>query len=68
MVRYAGDIVILCPSAEAAQGILTTLREWTTEAGLTLHPGKTKNFTKLGLYSLAAAQEEEKSLRKAVNS
>ena len=42
MVRYADNMVILCPSAEAAQGVLTTIREWTTEAGLTLHPGKTK--------------------------
>ena len=42
MVRYADDMVILCPSAEAAQSALATLREWTTEAGLTLHPEKTK--------------------------
>jgi len=42
MVRYADDMVILCPSAEAAQSVLATLREWTTEAGLTLHPEKTK--------------------------
>jgi RNA-directed DNA polymerase len=42
MVRYADDMVILCPSAEAAQSALATLREWSTEAGLTLHPEKTK--------------------------
>jgi RNA-directed DNA polymerase len=42
MVRYADDMVILCPSAEAAQSALATMREWSTEAGLTLHPEKTK--------------------------
>ena len=42
MVRYADDMVILCPSAEAAQSALAKLREWTTEAELTLHPEKTK--------------------------
>jgi len=42
MVRYADDMVILCPSAEAAETVLQTLREWSAQAGLTLHPGKTK--------------------------
>jgi RNA-directed DNA polymerase len=42
MVRYADDMVILCPSAEAAQSALATLQEWSKEAGLTLHPEKTK--------------------------
>lgn len=42
MVRYADDMVILCPSAEAAQSALATLREWSAQAGLELHPQKTK--------------------------
>lgn len=42
MVRYADDMVILCQSAEAAQQALQDLREWANQAGLTLHPEKTK--------------------------
>lgn len=42
MVRYADDMVILCHSAEAAQNALATLREWSAQAGLELHPQKTK--------------------------
>lgn len=42
MVRYADDMVILCPSAEAAATVLQTLREWSAQAELTLHPEKTK--------------------------
>jgi RNA-directed DNA polymerase len=42
MVRYADDMVILCPSAEAAENVLQKLREWSAQAGLELHPEKTK--------------------------
>jgi len=42
MVRYADDMVILCHSAEAAQEALATLREWSAQAGLELHPQKTR--------------------------
>jgi RNA-directed DNA polymerase len=42
MVRYADDMVILCQSAEAAETALATLREWAAQAGLELHPHKTK--------------------------
>jgi RNA-directed DNA polymerase len=42
MVRYADDMVILCPNAEAAQDVLQRIREWACQAGLTLHPEKTK--------------------------
>jgi len=42
MVRYADDMVILCPSAEAAETVLQMLREWSAQAGLELHPEKTK--------------------------
>lgn len=42
LVRYADDMVILCPNAEAAQTVMRMLREWSAQAGLTLHPEKTK--------------------------
>ncbi|MDP1586293.1 MAG: reverse transcriptase domain-containing protein [Prosthecobacter sp.] len=42
MVRYADDMVILCHSAEAAENALATLRKWSAQAGLELHPQKTK--------------------------
>lgn len=42
MVRYADDMVMLCPSAEAATHVLQTLREWAARAGLELHPEKTQ--------------------------
>lgn len=42
MVRYADDFVILCRTSEEAQRALDLVRTWTSEAGLTLHPTKTK--------------------------
>jgi RNA-directed DNA polymerase len=42
MVRYADDFVILCRSPEEAAQALAMVQEWTAEAGLTLHPEKTK--------------------------
>jgi RNA-directed DNA polymerase len=42
MVRYADDFVILCRSAEDAARALEAVRHWTAEAGLTLHPTKTR--------------------------
>jgi len=42
MVRYADDLVILCESEAAACGALAALEQWTTAAGLTLHPEKTR--------------------------
>jgi RNA-directed DNA polymerase len=42
MVRYADDMVILCPSADAAQAAMQMLREWAAQAGLELHAQKTK--------------------------
>ena len=41
-VRYADDIVVLARSAEAAMGALATIEEWMEEAGLRLHPEKTR--------------------------
>lgn len=42
MVRYADDFVILCRSAEEASRALEAVQRWTAEAGLTLHPTKTR--------------------------
>jgi len=42
MVRYADDFVILCRSAKEAERALDLIRRWTNEAGLTLHPEKTR--------------------------
>jgi RNA-directed DNA polymerase len=42
MVRYADDFVILCRSPEEAAKALEMVRQWTAEAGLTLHPTKTR--------------------------
>jgi RNA-directed DNA polymerase len=42
MVRYADDFVVLCRSAEEAQRALDLIRRWTSEAGLKLHPEKTR--------------------------
>lgn len=42
MVRYADDFVLLCRSQEEAQQALEWVRQWIEEAGLTLHPTKTK--------------------------
>jgi RNA-directed DNA polymerase len=42
MVRYADDFVLLCRSREEAERALERVREWTGEAGLVLHPIKTR--------------------------
>ena len=42
MVRYADDFVILCRSAEEGQRALAAVRDWTADAGLSLHPEKTR--------------------------
>ncbi len=42
MVRYADDFVILCRTREEAETALAMVREWVTQAGLTLHPEKTR--------------------------
>ena len=42
MVRYADDMVVLCRNQEEAEAALEKLREWMREAGLTLHPEKTR--------------------------
>ena len=42
MVRYADDFVVLCRSREETERVLEYLQQWTREAGLTLHPTKTR--------------------------
>lgn len=42
MVRYAGDIVVLCTNETEARQALAAIQEWTARRGLTLHPEKTK--------------------------
>ena len=42
MVRYADDFVILCRSPDEASRALAMVQDWTTAAGLTLHPTKTR--------------------------
>jgi RNA-directed DNA polymerase len=42
MVRYADDFVVLCRSQIEAEQVLDRLRQWTTQAGLSLHPVKTR--------------------------
>ena len=42
MVRYADDFVVLCRSAEEAQRALAVIGDWVAQAGLVLHPTKTR--------------------------
>jgi RNA-directed DNA polymerase len=42
MVRYADDFVILCRAEAEAQAARAAVRAWVNEAGLTLHPEKTR--------------------------
>lgn len=42
MMRYADDFVILCRSPEDAARALELAQRWTADAGLTLHPTKTR--------------------------
>jgi RNA-directed DNA polymerase len=42
MVRYADDFVILSRSEAGAKNALEAVRRWVGEAGLTLHPEKTR--------------------------
>jgi len=42
MVRYADDFVILCKTQQEAESVLELVRGWMAEAGLTLHPEKTR--------------------------
>jgi RNA-directed DNA polymerase len=72
-VRYADDSVTLCRSEEEAHRALEKMRGWMTDAGLTLHPAKTKivDATQKGGFDFLGYHFErgyrwprEKSLRK----
>ncbi len=72
MVRYADDFVVLCRSSQEAAAALAVVQHWTAEAGLTLHPTKTRlvnaqedGFDFLG-YRFAAGRRRPraKSLKK----
>ena len=42
MIRYADDFIILCRSQAEAQEASAEVAAWVTEAGLVLHPSKTR--------------------------
>jgi len=42
VIRYADDLVILCRSQAEAHEALTVLADWAGQAGLSLHPDKTR--------------------------
>jgi RNA-directed DNA polymerase len=42
MVRYADDLVVRCRTKEQAEQALASLRQWAEQAGLTVHPTKTR--------------------------
>jgi RNA-directed DNA polymerase len=42
MTRYADDFVIQCRTQAEAEQVLDLVRTWLTDAGLTLHPDKTR--------------------------
>lgn len=42
MVRYADDFVVLCRSKQEAETALQLITDWVEQAGLLLHPTKTK--------------------------
>jgi len=73
MVRYADDFVLLCDSQTEAEGVLEHVRKWVDEAGLKLHPEKTRivDATKPGGFDFLGYHFEKgkrwprrKSLRK----
>jgi len=42
MVRYADDFVVQCATADDAERALKLIQDWVSEAGLKLHPEKTR--------------------------
>lgn len=42
MTRYADDFVVMCKTGEEADMAMEIIRKWIEEAGLTLHPTKTR--------------------------
>lgn len=73
MVRYADDFVVLCQSREEAQETLRIIQQWVEDAGLRLHPEKTRivdarqpgGFDFLGYhFELGSKTPRKKSLKK----
>jgi RNA-directed DNA polymerase len=42
MIRYADDLVVMCKSKAQAEQAMGKVEKWTAEAGLKLHPEKTR--------------------------
>ncbi|MBS3792626.1 group II intron reverse transcriptase/maturase [Candidatus Bipolaricaulota bacterium] len=42
LIRYADDFVVLCKTKEKARKALKVINDWVKQAGLSLHPKKTK--------------------------
>lgn len=42
MERYADDFVVRCRAQEEAERALAMVQEWTAQAGLALHPTRTR--------------------------
>lgn len=51
MVRYADDMVVLCQDPQTASHALKLIEQWMEEAGLTLHPEKTRIVAMTGARS-----------------
>jgi RNA-directed DNA polymerase len=72
MIRYADDFIVLCRTRADAEEALCRIREWISEAGLTLHPEKTQivdaltmGFDFLGYHFAKGTRwPRKKSLRK----
>lgn len=72
MVRYADDFVVMCKSPQEAQAALEEIAVWTAQAGLALHPQKTRlvdersdGFAFLGyLFKAGQRRPRKKSRRK----
>lgn len=72
MVRYADDFVVLCRSEQDAVAALAEIQQWTAQAGLTLHPTKTRlvdargdGFDFLGYrFEAGTRRPRDKSLKK----
>jgi RNA-directed DNA polymerase len=62
VVRYADDFVILCRSQTEAEAALEEVRRWTVEAGLQLHPTKTRivNATQPGGFDFLGYHFEQR--------
>ena len=54
-LAYADDVVLICPSAEAAQQALNLVQEWATDFGMTIGVGQSK--TEAMLVSAATVKQ-----------